>query len=156
MKLLVDFREKEFIDKNAQETEFVIQVTNLHIGDFIIQNGEEIVCIIERKTCKDLLASIIDGRFRQQKERMLDAVQDPSKILFIIEGSKKQCSTKTNWLSSVSMLNGAIQNMLFKHAFKVIMTENVDDRWQNIKLLCKKLTVSHETTTFTSSAPVKL
>jgi len=47
-----------------------MEVKNLDIGDIIIYNGSYKL-IIERKTINDLVSSIKDGRYREQKMRLL-------------------------------------------------------------------------------------
>ena len=43
------------------------------------------MCVIERKTYADLVASITDGRFREQRERMRCTV-GPDRMLYLLEG----------------------------------------------------------------------
>lgn len=135
MYLYVDYREKWFLNYFRDEEH--IKFANLPIGDFIISNDlemKEILLAIERKTIKDLSSSITDGRFREQKARLLDSLQDESKILYIIEGSQKVLKNGV----SRTILDSSIINLLFKHNFKVINTENTDDTYNNINLLYKK------------------
>ena len=70
MEIIIDNREKDLIElfKNNNVTHVN---KNLDIGDiqFIINN--EIIYIIERKTYDDLGASIKDGRYKEQKIRLL-------------------------------------------------------------------------------------
>lgn len=59
---------------------------NLPCGDFIIEIDNTPFVVFERKTLADLLASIKDGRLKDQKEKL--KIQHPqSKIVFIIEGN---------------------------------------------------------------------
>ncbi len=136
MNIEVDYREKDIItlfEKN--EDKINIKVCNLLIGDFIIKNNiGEIVFIIERKSVKDLCASIIDGRWTEQKERLLESVFDPTKIIYIIEGKKEnyqRISKKT--------INSSILNLTFKHNYNVISTESKQDTVDNIILLYTKI-----------------
>ena len=106
---------------------------NLLIGDFIIKTNEEITYIIERKSILDLSASIIDGRFREQKQRLIESINNPSKIIYIIEGSKKNVKNLPK-----NTIDSAILNLVFKHGFNVIQTENIQDTYENISLLLIK------------------
>lgn len=47
---------------------------NLDVGDLAIFDGDlhQIIALFERKTCKDMAASINDGRYREQKVRLLN------------------------------------------------------------------------------------
>ena len=49
--------------------------------------------------------------------------------MYLIEGKKYK--TPIN-------INGAIQNLIFKHNYKVLITENEQDSFDNILLLFKK------------------
>ena len=151
MYLLVDYRERDFIDKLSEHTlienemvktftmnncEIHFKITNLKVGDFIITNNIEdstIQNIIERKSVQDLCSSITDGRFREQKGRLLDSVGDPSKISYIIEGSLNK-----NMRLSKSVLQGAVLNLIYKHQYKVIHTQDKLDTFDVIISLYKK------------------
>jgi len=83
-KLIIDQRENKI--KNLLEEDENIEYTNLDLGDFVFKIKDEIVLIIERKTVEDLAASIKDGRYREQKSRLL-ANFSKHQILYIIEGN---------------------------------------------------------------------
>ena len=160
MYLLVDYRESAFINKLSEYSyiendvlkaveinniEISYKITSLPVGDFIIQsdisNIDTIEMIIERKSIKDLCASITDGRFREQKSRLFDSVKDSSRITYIIEGNTKiqvlEGVEKQNILSQ-NIINGSILNLIYKHNYRVVQTENKLDTFNNILLLYKK------------------
>ena len=135
MYLLIDYREQDFINKLSEfciiENEIVkaikingeeisIKITNLPIADFIItediHDNTTIKLAIERKSINDLYSSIIDGRFREQKSRLLDSLGDSNKICYLIEGS----SSKLITTKKVNMIRGSIVNLIFKHRYSVI------------------------------------
>lgn len=58
---------------------------NLECGDFIVKVDGRPVIVFERKTVRDLLASIKDGRYRDQKQRMVDTFGREN-IVYVIEG----------------------------------------------------------------------
>lgn len=138
-------------DKNDKKTEFILFVKNLPVGDFVIkkvdydnnnsnQNDiipESVELVIERKTYSDLFSSIVDGRFRQQKQRLIDSVINPKKILYIIEGDHKE-SRRLEYKNKIQT-RGAIINLLYKHNFGVLQTENLQETVETVKLLCKKV-----------------
>jgi len=162
MYLLVDYRESAFINKLSEYSyiendvlksveinniEISYKITSLPVGDFIIQsditNIDTIEMIIERKCIKDLCASITDGRFREQKRRLFDSIKDCSRITYIIEGAKglqvlenESDINKKNMLSQ-NIINGSILNLIYKHNYKVIQTDNKLDTFNNILLLYK-------------------
>ena len=153
MYLLIDYREQDFIKKISEfciieneipkeiivnNNSILIKITNLPIGDFIItdeiDDNSKIKIAIERKSINDLYSSIMDGRFREQKSRLLNSIGDSLKICYLIEGTMnfKVQNKKTN------MIHGSILNLMFKHNYRVIQTENKLDTFNNILLLYKK------------------
>lgn len=65
MEFIIDNREtkaKQYFEKHEYTN-----ARNLELGDFVFKYNEDIVCLIERKTISDLLASIKDGRYKEQK-----------------------------------------------------------------------------------------
>lgn len=162
MYLLIDYRETFFINKLSEysyiENDVLknvdinninlnYKITSIPIGDFVIQsdldNIDTIEMIIERKSIKDLCASITDGRFREQKQRLFDSIKDCSRITYIIEGAKglqvleNESSDKKNMLSQ-NIINGSILNLIYKHNYRVLQTENKLDTFNNILLLYRK------------------
>jgi len=153
MYLLIDYREQDFINKLSEfciieneiakaikinGEEISIKITNLPIADFIItediHDHTTIKLAIERKSINDLYSSIIDGRFREQKSRLLDSLGDSNKICYLIEGySSKLTTTK-----KINMIRGSIVNLIFKHQYRVITTQNKLDTFDHILLLYKK------------------
>lgn len=156
MYLLIDYREYDFIKKLSEfafiendivktikinNIELIFKVCSLPIGDFIIKESldnnsdSSIQVIIERKSINDLCSSITDGRFREQKLRLLESINDSKKITYIIEGNKTNLKQRL----SQNVINGSILNLIYKHNYNVISTENKLDTFNNIILLYKKL-----------------
>lgn len=135
--LEIDYREKSII-KHFEDYKPSINytITNLPIGDFVIKENEMIHFIIERKTILDLVASITDGRFREQKQRLLDSVMSPDKIVYILEGDKNK---KKFGNMSKSIIDSSILNLIFKHKYKVIHTCNDVDTFDTLVSLYKKI-----------------
>lgn len=173
MYLLIDYREKSFInilqqyfdnnelvhdtllECNINNINIKFKITNLSIGDFLFgecETQEKITLIVERKTIKDLCASITDGRFRQQKERLLESTQDPDKITYILEGNKRGLKTGI----SHTIIDSSILNLLYRHKYKVICTENEQDTFNNIILLYKKLQSNEFDMITKPTAPTKV
>lgn len=136
--LEIDYREREIIER-LQQKEQVFNAMNLPIGDFVIRNQVgEIYFIIERKSIKDLCASIIDSRFREQKNRLLASIDDPVKIIYILEGSKVTGTVGKGKLSK-NIIDSAIMNLVLKHQYKVLFSDSLDDTVDQIMLLYKKV-----------------
>jgi ERCC4-type nuclease len=80
--LVVDDREHSILELLTCDK----KVKRLDVGDFHISFDEWTYLILERKTMDDLSSSIIDGRYKEQKERLCET-QVP--VVYIIEGEKK-------------------------------------------------------------------
>jgi ERCC4-type nuclease len=68
MALIVDDREGKKIIPLLVGPHLIKRLT---VGDFAIQNEGKLVCVIERKSWKDLAQSIKDGRYKKQKDALL-------------------------------------------------------------------------------------
>lgn len=84
-------------------------VERLELGDFLIGDF-----IIERKTKSDLTSSVTDGRYHEQKTRMME-IFAPEKIIYVIEfesGTLDDDDTKLN----------SIYNMMSRDKIRVFRT----------------------------------
>ena len=94
IELLIDHRERELKTFFANYSN--VKFSNLDIGDIVFRYQGDIVVLIERKTIGDLISSIKDGRYREQKMRLLKYREDNPhiKILYILEGHYKKSASK--------------------------------------------------------------
>ncbi len=93
MIIKIDNRERDLISKCEYNIanipafkELKIEVCALPIGDIIINDGNEDLVIIERKTIQDLSASIKDGRYEEQSYRLNGLDHHNHNIVYLIEG----------------------------------------------------------------------
>jgi ERCC4-type nuclease len=136
MKLLIDNREtkiKEYFQvNNCIEN---VEYTNLDIGDFIYKNGDTIEYLIERKTLHDTLQSIKDGRYKEQKMRILDHVSK-DRLLYIIEDFEK---INTFDEKSKNMIYGFLLNSMLRDGIHILCTINIDQTIDIIKRIYFKI-----------------
>ena len=135
--LIVDLREKgagnenfkvEILNKSSYP--IPIEEKNLSLGDFTWiykdqLDGEEYMLdfIIERKTLNDLSASILDGRYNEQKYRLKNS---PYKnIYYLFEGT--ELNTHNNSNISKDAINTAINNTINIHNIKFFRTSSTKD-----------------------------
>ena len=88
----IDNRERDLIQL-FQNNNVAIQSYNLDIGDiqihYVDENNEDyLLTIIERKTYDDLSTSIKDGRYKEQKNRILNSIPQNIRKIYLIEGNK--------------------------------------------------------------------
>ena len=76
MKILLDCREQDLFSLltmiiNKNNSDITLESVQLSVGDIIIQDDDETeLLVIERKSVKDLAASITDGRYSEQSFRL--------------------------------------------------------------------------------------
>lgn len=115
--IILDNREAKLIDYFKDKPR--IEVEQLELGDIIFRNNDnnEVKYIIERKSVSDLYSSIKDGRYREQKARLL-ANYPLSKIIYLIEGTVPYNNANTYF--------GSIVNMLLRDNIKVFQCSNIN------------------------------
>ena len=135
--LIVDLREKGAGNENFRveilnkcSYPIPIEEKNLSLGDFtwIFKDqldGEEYMIdfIIERKTLNDLSASIVDGRYSEQKYRLKNSPYKNTYYLF--EGT--ELNTHNNSNLSKDAINTAINNTINIHNIKFFRTLSTKD-----------------------------
>jgi ERCC4-type nuclease len=141
----IDYREKDIIELFKDIKDINFKVCNLIIGDFIIKNEKgDILFAIERKSIKDLCASIVDGRMSEQRSRLIESIQDNNKIVYIIEGTKMNAFIHGSSPDvTKKSINSSILNLIFKHNYRVVFTDSKQDTVDNLVLLYTKIKESN-------------
>lgn len=131
VRIVIDSREKrDTRDRNYFQSYFnsrnIPNVTRfLSLGDFLWLKGEKICrCIVERKQCTDFVASISDGRYKEQKNRLsgLDMT-----VFYLIENLQVE-DAKSNYVQRCMLetrLNG----------FVLLETENISESAHVLELI---------------------
>jgi crossover junction endonuclease MUS81 len=154
MNLIIDMREKKIIELLKNKKKIKYEIKQLDIGDFIFEDlkNEKNNIIIERKSIQDLLSSIVDGRYKEQKMRLLASNLN---IMYIIEGHTEH---KTVYSAIVSMsleginvihTDGLVNTVhvickmyekLLKNGFN--NNKKIDDNYSTVVKLCKKKNIT--------------
>lgn len=135
--LKIDTRERKIKDffKNLP----YVHISNLPLGDIIFQWNNEELLIIERKTIDDLAHSIKDGRFREQKMRLLSNYPT-SKLLYLIEGDLDiSMEVEIQNALSVKTIYSSIYNLILRDNIHVYKTSGINETLRFIKNLVWKL-----------------
>lgn len=135
--LIVDVRESKIL-KVASTTKTEFEKKQLDIGDIHliknINNNSQIL-VIERKSIPDLLASIKDGRYREQKTR-LNGLLNQGKIsgwFYLVEGK-----IDFLYIDQIKTYYGFIISTQLRDNIHVIQTKNPKDSWEFIERLVKR------------------
>lgn len=126
MRVVLDNRERALFDLLRCPYE----LRNLDVGDCCFYVGEdELVLAVERKTLADLAASIKDGRYREQKQRLLGAL-GRDRVLYVIEGALPfGCDVEDVVVQGIPArtLQTCVFNMLVRDGIRVVRTANAKE-----------------------------
>jgi len=135
--IILDNREGKLIDYFKDKPRILIE--QLELGDIIFRindnDNTEVKYIIERKSVSDLYSSIKDGRYREQKARLL-ANYPLSKIIYLIEGSIPYKNDSTYF--------GSVVNMLLRDNIKVFQCANINQSIMFIETIQKRFEANAE------------
>jgi ERCC4-type nuclease len=139
--ITIDSREttlhNDIIDRDLDNYKDRVQIVtgNLTLGDIHIKY-KEMTHIFERKTLADLQASIVDGRYKEQKARLLANVSQKY-ITYIIEGDNILSST--TYTKNKPMIQGAYLHTLFRDNIRILYTRNIVETATLILLISTKI-----------------
>lgn len=120
--IICDVRERSVISLLDKFKNVSIVQKQLDVGDFIIENDFGRI-VIERKTRDDLSASITDGRYKEQKNRLHLCKESGNIIVYIIEGSHKTSHKGV----PESTVTSAIISCVLKDKFFILPSYNLQD-----------------------------
>lgn len=127
--IIIDHREHALIKHIGLNEE--VKILNLTIGDIHILDANGDLClVIERKTYRDLLASIKDTRWREQKIRLLES---GNKIMYVIEtGDSGELSIEELNLCESAIINAMMRDNIL--VYKTSCPEKTIEFIQNLHL----------------------
>jgi len=112
----------------------VAEFSNLVYGDIIVEVNGEALVVMERKTLADLAASIKDGRYKNQKVKLLESCKDSSVIYYIVEGPFDYFDMEGMIYGiSKKALVSAVINTMIRDNIKVMVTRNLHETTSMIK-----------------------
>lgn len=135
---------------------------NLLVGDvniFVMGELGQIIrqLIIERKTFADMVASIKDGRYREQKLRLAAACQPPTSLfparfIYLIESGSVADDSRTS--SDAGLFYGSWVSMALRDNIPVVRVVNVDESVRFILRLAERL-IKDSDTLIPSPGPIR-
>ena len=139
MELVCDYREKFItnqLDKMIKTDKYkniILKKENLYLGDFIIGN-----MIIERKSHQDLASSILDGRYKEQSNRLYEYIKEnpDKKIIYFIEGNFDLYFQNHN--IDKDKLISCIMSLFYEKGFQVLLTKHVNETSEYLLKFCLK------------------
>lgn len=118
IRIEVDYREKPsgILDVLRNRSKVTVEEKSLSIGDFLINDN----IVVERKTTRDFIISIIDGRLFSQASKLKKSTEKP---IMIIEGSSLY---HTGYAMDPKAIKGAITSLSTVWYIPVILSKDVD------------------------------
>lgn len=142
-KIIVDSREKSLFgilkdrDLDIYSDKIEILKEQLDIGDIHLSfshNDNNYLYIYERKTNTDLIASIKDGRYKEQKLRLIASCANS--LNYIIEGDMITSLKNKN---NQKMVSGAYIHSMYRDKINVIFTADLEDTSTFLLLMASKI-----------------
>ena len=138
LKIIIDSRETNLynniierdLDKYTDKITIIKQ--QLEIGDIHIEY-DDLIYVYERKTVNDLLSSVKDSRYKEQKSRLLSNYKN---VNYIIEGSDIIAS---NNLHNQNLLTSIYFNSTYRDNIKIFFTKNINDTITFLLMLSTKI-----------------
>ncbi len=133
--VIVDTREQGSIVNKLEAMRIPVRIESLEIGDYIVGRT-----IIERKTVKDFMRSLYEGRlFTQLKE--LSSLKDYDKIL-LLEGDKKELLISMGTNTAI----GTILTIVNDYKIPIYYSENEEETANLLKVLYNRAVRNREKT----------
>ena len=139
--ITIDTREHKLIEliKNTSSFTIPYEIKNLQLGDIIITPSKypNKSLIIERKCMTDMIASIKDGRYKEQKIRLQAEIVNNSNTLFcyLLEGMTNDLRLPNDKI----LLYGSIISSMFRDKIPLIRTLSLSETLDMIIRLYERM-----------------
>ena len=139
VQIIIDIRERDLIQELTDQT---LITEALSVGDIVLRD-DDVELIIERKSLMDLAASIKDGRYAEQKQRLacLRSQENPPFIAILVEGRLSYddlSEKKTGGLPNKTIVS-AVLNMAFRDGFHVMRTDSLAETANLVRSLASRI-----------------
>jgi hypothetical protein len=126
--LIIDIRERQLITVlTAMSVPFT--TASLDVGDVLLQADDGAPLLVaERKTYADFASSIKDGRYREQRTRLMATRGQGVAVLYILEGSTTE-----------DTLQRMMSRLLLRYGMPILQTTSVQDTANWCRLLLKQI-----------------
>lgn len=97
-----------------------------NINEELTDNNKLYEVIIERKEINDLISSIKDNRYKEQKIRILSQIskkQHHCELIYLIEGTVDKIRNPRD----IKMYHGSIISMLLRDNIKLLFSDNIEE-----------------------------
>ena len=139
--LVVDNRERGLLTE-LQRLGVEHTVEALAVGDFAIRSEEgQTLLVAERKSHADFAASNADGRYREQRARLMAARGGGTAVLYVLEGVwTGRDDTVIGWRTTEGQLRRLTTRLLLRYGMPVLMSRDIADTATWARLLLTQVT----------------
>ena len=139
--LIIDIRERKLVEElKAMEVPFSTMA--LEVGDILIQDAEGLPLLVaERKSHADFASSLLDGRYREQRARLMATRGQGVAVLYMLEGiwTTNLDFTYPGGCTEVQ-LQRLTSRLILRYGMPVLQTRNVKDTAHWCRRLLDQLT----------------
>jgi ERCC4-type nuclease len=117
-------------------------VEALSVGDFAVRSDDgQTLVIAERKSHADFAASNADGRYREQRARLMAARGGGTAVLYVLEGTwSGREDTVIGWRTTEGQLRRLTTRLLLRYGMPVLMSRDLADTASWARLLLAQVT----------------
>lgn len=134
MSITIDAREQElfktckyYLEISPLYKDLKLCTASLPIGDILISDNDvDESIIIERKSLRDLSASIRDGRYEEQSYRLNGSTYHNHNIIYLIEGDMNRPNAFREKLDKTTLYSAMVSLHYFK-GFSVLRSMTIDE-----------------------------
>jgi len=139
--IIIDNREHKLIEliKNTSSFTIPYEIKKLDIGDIIISSSKhpDKSLIIERKCMTDMISSIKDGRYKEQKIRLQSEGSNSNTIIcYLLEGLVSDLRKPND----KTLLYGSIISSIFRDTIPIIRTTSLQETLDILLRLYERMT----------------
>jgi ERCC4-type nuclease len=140
IRLVLDSRETRLAE-GLKVLGVPFQTAGLDVGDFLIQNetGEPLL-VVERKSLADFAASNADGRYREQRARLMAVRGSGVAVLYILEGTWSLGGDLVYGRTPEKQLQRLVSRLVLRYGMPVLASSHILDTARWAKLLLEQLT----------------
>lgn len=137
MSIILDNRERDLMRLlRAESTVRVLDVGDAHIVCTDLSGSERTVVIAERKAVTDLESSLTDGRYREQRTRLLaTCASTGAKPLYIVEGPLDRLHGR----KTIEELWVILNRLTMRYGIALMLTDDVDQTAGYLKTLASQV-----------------
>ena len=129
--LIVDVRERS-LAASLTTLGTLFTTRALEVGDFLIQAADgRPLLVVERKSHADFAASNRDGRYREQRARLMTVRGNGAAVLYILEGAWSAALDRMYGSTSEKTLQRLTTRLLLRYGIPVLASASITEtaRW---------------------------